>query len=73
MIFSTSMILFSLFLQIGIDDPNKFNNFLVLGYIVMWLIGLAYVMSLASRQRNLQQDIQLLHRILQEDEETTKK
>ena len=51
-------------------DPNQFNNYLVLGYVVMLLIGLVYVVSLAARQRNLQQDIRLLQQILQEDEET---
>jgi len=51
-------------------DPNQFNNYLVLGYVVMLLIGLVYIVSLAARQRNLQQDIRLLRQILQEDEET---
>lgn len=56
-------------LQASIDDPNKFNSFLVLGYFVMWLIGLVYVVSLASRQRNLQRDIQLMQQILQDEDE----
>lgn len=51
-------------------DPNQFNNYLILGFVVMLLIGLAYIGSLAARQRNLQQDIRLLQQILQEDEET---
>lgn len=53
--------------QVG--DPMQFNNYLVLGYVVMWLIGAAYVVSLALRQRNLQKDIDLMQRLLQEDEE----
>jgi hypothetical protein len=53
-----------------VSDPNRFNNYLLLGYSVMWLIGMVYVASLVIRQRNLQQDMQLMHQILQEDEET---
>jgi hypothetical protein len=57
-------------LQSDVSDPNRFNNFLVLGYGVMWFIAMIYVTSLIVRQRNVQQDLQLMHRILQEDEET---
>ncbi len=53
--------------QAGID-PNHFNSYLILGYGVMGLIGLVYIVSLAIRQRNLKQDIQLMERLLQEDE-----
>lgn len=53
--------------QVG--DPMQFNNYLVLGYVVMWLIGTAYVISLAVRQRNLQKDLDLLQKLLREDEE----
>ncbi|MCL4870462.1 MAG: hypothetical protein KJ063_15985 [Anaerolineae bacterium] len=49
-------------------DPNNFNNFLLFGYIVMWLVGLAYVISLYSRQRNLKQEIDTLRQLLDEDE-----
>ena len=50
-------------------DPNNFNNFLLLGYIVIWLIGLGYVVSLYNRQRNLHKDIHTLRQLLDEDEE----
>ncbi|MCB8991677.1 MAG: hypothetical protein H6664_14390 [Ardenticatenaceae bacterium] len=63
----TSFIWLSTLLQ-TISDPNQFNGYLVLGYVVMWLIGLVYVVSLITRQRNLQQDIQLMQRLLEEDE-----
>ena len=36
----------------------------------MATIGLVYIVSLAVRQRNLQQDIQLMERLLQDDEES---
>ncbi len=51
-----------------VSDPNQFNNYLVLGYFAMWLIGLVYVISLVARQRNLHQDIKLMRRLLEEDE-----
>ncbi len=51
------------------EIANQFNGYLVLGYLIMWLIAMIYIVSLASRQRNLQQDIQLMHQLLQDDEE----
>jgi len=59
---------FAPFLQSNVGNPNFFNGYLMLGYFVMGMIGLAYIASLTIRQRNLQQDIQLMQRILQEDE-----
>ena len=59
----------SILLQNQVGDPMQFNNYLVLGYMIMWLIGTAYVISLAVRQRNLQKDIDLLQKLLREDEE----
>jgi hypothetical protein len=50
-------------------DPNNFNNYLVLGYGVMGLIALGYIVTLFLRQRNLQKDLQLMSQLLQEDEE----
>lgn len=58
------------FLAQTVSDPNRFNNYLILGYAVMWLIGTGYVVSLVARQKNLQADIKLMQEILQEDEET---
>lgn len=55
-------------LQSNVGNPNFFNGYLVLGYVVMGLIGLVYIASLAIRQRNLQQDIRLMQQILQDDE-----
>jgi len=51
-----------------ISDPNQFNNYLLLGYAVMWLIGMVYIASLAIRQRNLRRDLDLMEEILQEDD-----
>ncbi len=55
-------------LQTGID-PNQFNNYLLLGYAAMWLIGMIYIASLAIRQRNLRRDLDLMEEILQEDDQ----
>lgn len=59
---------FAPILQSNVGNPDFFNDYLMLGYFVMGLIGLVYVLSLTIRQRNLQQDIQLMQRILQDDE-----
>ncbi len=64
------LLLLTILLQAGVGDPNRFNNFLILGYGVMWVIGMIYVASLLLRQRNVQQDLQLMQRILREDEES---
>ena len=66
----SNMLLWTILLQAGVTDPNRFNNFLILGYSVMWFIAMIYVASLIIRQRNVQQDLQLMQKILQEDEET---
>ena len=61
------MIFMSILQQASPDVANQFNGYLILGYGVMWLIATIYVISLASRQRNLQQDIELMQRLLQEE------
>ena len=52
-------------------NPNSFNNYLMLGYGVMFVIGVIYIVSLSVRQRNLRQDIQLMQQLLQDNEEST--
>lgn len=64
------LLLLGILMQSSVGDPNRFNNFLILGYGVIWLIGMIYVGSLLLRQRNVHQDLELMQRILQEDEET---
>ena len=64
------LLLLTILFQTSVGDPDRFNNFLILGYGVMWIIGMIYVISLHLRQRNVSQDLQLMHRILQDDEET---
>ena len=58
----------SILLQAGIEDPNLFADFLVLGYVLMWGVSALYIISLWLRQRNTKQDLALLRRLLEEDE-----
>lgn len=55
--------LFSQILQ-GID-PNVTLDYLLLGYVVMWLCALVYLLMLANKQRNLRRDIALMRRLLE--------
>ena len=50
-------------------DPNATIPYLILGYVVMTFIGLFYVIYLFNRQRNLKQDLELMHKLLEEDEQ----
>lgn len=53
------------------EIANQFNGYLMLGYFVMWLIVMIYIITLIVRQRNLKQDLQLMQQILQENEHDT--
>jgi CcmD family protein len=64
-----SMIAASILLQIATGDPSRFNGFLVLAYGVMWLVIVVYLLNLANKQRNLRQDLELMRRLLEEDED----
>lgn len=66
----TVLTFLTILMQGPISDPNATNNYLLLGYVVMWIIGAAYVVSLAARQRNVRQDIEMLQQLLQDDEDT---
>lgn len=61
----------AMFLNIALQssvNPNTFNNYMLLGYLVMGVIGLVYIVSLAVRQRNLRQDLQLMERLLNDED-----
>lgn len=68
MLMLPAIIFLTFLLQTSTDNPNRFNNFLLLAYGVMWLVVVVYLLNLANRQRNLRQDIRLMHRLLEEDE-----
>ncbi len=61
------MIYLTILLQTPIDDANKFNGYLLLGYGVMWLIGMAYMLYLYSRQRNIREDVRVLQTLLENE------
>jgi preprotein translocase subunit YajC len=42
---------------------------MILGYVVMWLIVMIYILILANRQRNVKEEVELLQQLLKEDEE----
>ena len=50
-------------------DPSRFNDYLLMGYAVMWLVVIVYIANLANKQRNLHQEIKLMRRLLEEDED----
>ena len=49
-------------------DLNKFNNFLILGYVAMWAAVMVYLLILANKQKNAREDLRLLAELLEEDE-----
>lgn len=58
----------SILLQADLGDPGRFNGFLLLAYGAMWLVVIVYLANLANKQRNVQQEIRLMQRLLEEDE-----
>lgn len=57
-------------IQSGLFDPNQFNGYMILGYVVMWVIVMIYILILANRQRNVKEEVELLQQLLKEDEES---
>ena len=50
-------------------DPLVTVNYMLLGYGAMWVIACGYVVNLAVQQRNLKRDIDLLNRLLNEEDD----
>lgn len=61
------MLFLSLLLQIGVDAPDRFNGYLLLGYAVLGGMAIVYVLYLWSQQRNVEQDLQVLQQLLDDD------
>lgn len=61
------MIWLTAVLQTPIDDPNRLNGYLLLGFVVMGLIATAYLIYLQMQTRNIQQEIELLLELLVEE------
>ena len=62
------MIFLTLLFQIGVNEPNRFNGYLLLGYVVLGIIAVVYLLYLWSQQRNVEQDLQVLQQLLEEEE-----
>ena len=63
------MLFLTILFQTPIDDPNQFNGFLILGYGVTWLIGMSYLLYIYNDRRNVEKDIELMQRLLEDDED----
>jgi CcmD family protein len=61
--------LLDVFAQTGVQDPNQFNGYLILGYLAMWIVVMIYLAFLAGRQRNAHEELRVLRQLLSEDEE----
>lgn len=54
--------------QSAVTDPNRFNGYLVLAYIAIWLIAMVYLLIMANKQRNARQELKLMRQLLEDDE-----
>lgn len=61
------MIWLTVVLQTPIDDPNRLNGYLLLGFIVMGVIALIYLFYLQIQSRNTRQELELLSQLLDEE------
>lgn len=63
------MLFLTLLFQTPIGDPDQFNSFLIFGYAATCLIGAIYLAYLYNTRRNIEKDIDLLKRLLDEEDE----
>lgn len=61
------MLIGKIALQTQIENPDQFNNYLILGYALLGLIAFAYIFYLANRYHNLRHDLTLLEQLLDEN------
>jgi hypothetical protein len=54
--------------QSAVTDANRFNGYLVLAYVAMWLIAMVYLLIMANRQRNARQELKLMRQLLEDDQ-----
>jgi hypothetical protein len=45
------------------DAPPDTSGYMIAGYVIFFVISVVYVLSLALRRRNLEQDLQTLERL----------
>ena len=48
--------------------PPDTVPYLILGYVIIGVVGLGYVVTLVVRQRNLRRDLDVLERLKDDDE-----
>jgi hypothetical protein len=51
-----------------LDPPPDTVPYLILGYVIIGVVGLGYVITLVIRQRNLRRDLDVLERLEHDDE-----
>ena len=57
------------FFQTPIADPNQFNGFLLFGYAATLLIAAVYLAYVYNDRRNVEKDIELMKRLLEDEKE----
>jgi len=63
----STLALFSALLLLQ-DQPPDTVSYLILGYVIIGVVGLGYVLTLVVRQRNLRRDLDVLERMKDDDE-----
>jgi hypothetical protein len=51
-----------------LDEPPDTVSYLILGYVIIGVVGLGYVVSLVFRQRNLRRDLDVLEQLDKDDD-----
>ena len=55
-------------LNLLLDEPPDTVSYLILGYVIIGVVGLGYVITLVVRQRNLRRDLDVLEKLDKDDE-----
>lgn len=55
-------------LSLLLEEPPDTVAYLILGYVIIAVVGLGYVITLVVRQRNLRRDLDVLDRLDKDDE-----
>jgi CcmD family protein len=50
------------------DGPPDTVSYLILGYVIIGVVGLGYVLTLLLRQRNLDRELDTLEKLQDDDE-----
>lgn len=58
----------ALLLSPVLDQPPDTVSYLILGYVIIAVVGVGYVITLVVRQRNLKRDLDVLEKLDKDDE-----